>query len=282
MRADLFAGGDPALLIDIDDQTIPQPASRRPGRASAPMATAPRGVIADALEYVRAAPPGKGAAAAIVDIDLATPHAGRRGRRGQAASGTGRLGENAVGPRADDHAPVVPRCHLRRRRQPAGPARLPTMTTSSMPAPNIMWASGEMMARPEYAWSANSCPTNASSARIGPTVLYSASLLAYGFLRERPDSAGRAGANLYGSSVAKSDCANPRRRPIRTANWSTSTCRLGKGENGRVWPELTPDWRGLHALAGRGPIQRCSGACRPATSPPPGRTPAMNWCAGVW
>jgi hypothetical protein len=64
--------GDPALFIDIDDQTIAGAMSPT-GPKKAPLATAPRGVIADALEYVRAAPPGKGAAAAILDTDLATP-----------------------------------------------------------------------------------------------------------------------------------------------------------------------------------------------------------------
>jgi len=75
IRTDQETGGDPALFIDIDDSTIAGIRSAN-GPTRAPAATAPRGILADVLEYIRTAPPNKGAQTVVVDVDLATPTPG--------------------------------------------------------------------------------------------------------------------------------------------------------------------------------------------------------------
>jgi hypothetical protein len=179
IRADLLRRGDPGLFIDIDDQTIAgaMPAA---GPRFAPLATAPRGVIADALEYVRAAPPGKGAAAVILDTDLATPTPGDE-------AGAAKLHQELA---AWAKTPSAPELMIIRQSFPEATFGgegdkliLPTTNYDDIvdQAPNIMWASGEMMLDQNMV-AREFRPYDCVVGPHGPMVLYAASLLAYGFL----------------------------------------------------------------------------------------------------
>jgi hypothetical protein len=240
IRADLLRRGDPALFIDIDDQTIAGAMSPT-GPKKAPLATAPRGVIADALEYVRAAPPGKGAAAAILDTDLATPTPGDE-------AGAAKLRQELA---AWAKTPSAPELMIIRQSFPEATFGgegdkliLPSTDYDDIvdAAPNIMWASGEMMLDQNMV-AREFRPYDCVVGPHGPTVLYAASLLAYGFLENGhipPDAKVR----TYITGAAK-DCANPHRRADPHGELVDFHISLGKGENGRVWPDLTQDWKGF-------------------------------------
>jgi CHASE2 domain-containing sensor protein len=77
LRTDVFVGkGDPVLLIDIDNDALLEDQRRpiTPGRELP--ASASRGMIADLLEYVLAAPPDRTPKAVMLDVDIAAPAAG--------------------------------------------------------------------------------------------------------------------------------------------------------------------------------------------------------------
>lgn len=240
MRADLLHGGDPGLFIDIDDQTIASLLPTGPARR-APMATAPRGIIADALEYVREAPQGKGAAAVVLDTDLATPTPGDE-------AGAAKLHKVLA---AWAQTPSAPELMIVRQSFPEATFDsngdkliLPTTNYDDVvtPAPNIMWASGEMLAD-QNGVMREFRPYICVVGPTGPTVLYSATLLSYGFLQNGHIPHDAAVRPLI--TGAEKDCANPRRHANLHGELVNYHLSLGKGENERVWPDLSPDWKGF-------------------------------------
>jgi len=101
LRTDVFVGkGDPVLLLDIDNAALAQDRSRPlvPGRE--PSASTPRGLVADVLQYVLSAPPGRGPKAVMLDVDLAAPTV-------DDAAGEARLHKVMAAWAADPHAPTL-------------------------------------------------------------------------------------------------------------------------------------------------------------------------------
>jgi CHASE2 domain-containing sensor protein len=245
MRADLITGGDPAMLIDLDDATIAQasPGAATGGRPGAPLATAPRGVVADTLEYIRAAPAGKGAKAVIVDVDLATPTPGDE-------AGSAKLRKVL----SDwTRTPSAPPLILARQAYPnsvfggdGSAIVLPRTDYDDIvtPAPNIFWSEVKMMAD-ENGVVREFLPYECVSSPGGSAVLYSAVVLAYGFLRQG-DIPKHSPVSRW-IERAKTDCAKAQSDPRQHGELIDYHLSLGRGENARVWPDLPNSWSGFAA-----------------------------------
>lgn len=246
IRADLETGGDPVLMLDVDDNTIAGADSARGGPLRAPLATAPRGIVADALEYIRTAPPGRGAQAVIVDVDFATPTPGDE-------AGAAKLHEVLE---RWSHTPSAPPLMLARQAFPAsvlkggdGQANPTSVIIPSTdfddvvgPAPNIYWANVKMMGDQDGVIR-EFLPYECADGPHGPMVLYSAVLLAYGFLEQ--GNVPKDAPVTKWMKQAERDCANPNHQPILHGELINYHLSLGKGENGRVWPDLPMSWRGF-------------------------------------
>lgn len=77
LRADVFVGkGDPVLLIDIDNASLTEDARAPITPGVEPPAHASRGLIADVLAYILAAPPDRVPKAVMLDVDIAAPAPG--------------------------------------------------------------------------------------------------------------------------------------------------------------------------------------------------------------
>jgi CHASE2 domain-containing sensor protein len=240
IRADLITGGDPAMLIDVDDSTIASVGDHGP-RPKAPMATAPRGLIADTLDYIRTSPPGKGAKAVIVDVDFATPTPGDE-------AGAAKLHKVL----ADwAQTPSAPPLILARQAFPdtlfGGSGSAIVLPKSDFddvvePAPNIFWSQVKMMADQDGVVR-EFLPYECVSNPGGSPVLYSAVLLAYGFLQEGVIPPGSPAKHWL--DKAKTDCAKPQSEPVQHGELINYHLSLGKGENSRVWPDLAANWKGF-------------------------------------
>ncbi len=245
IRADQETSGDPVSLIDIDDATIAAINPETKGQIRAPLATAPRGVVADVLEYIRTAPPGRGARGVIVDVDFATPTPGDE-------AGAAKLHDVLM---AWAHTPSAPKLMLARQSFPrvvfTGNDQdtqlvLPSTAYDDIVgnAQNINWVNVKMMGdqngviREFLPYECVIGPGNQ------PTILYSAVLMAYGELLEDINTlpGTNAGKWIFG---AQKDCANPHRTPIIHGELINYHLSLGKGENGRVWHELPKTWPGF-------------------------------------
>ena len=239
IRTDRETTGDPALMIDIDDATIAG-INQVQGFPRGPSATAPRGVLADVLEYIRTAPPGKGALAVVVDMDLATPTPGDE-------AGAAKLHKVLE---AWAQTASAPELLLARQSFPdvvyGGPGDsliLPATNYDDVvvPAPNMMWANVKMMGD-QNSFIREFRPYECVKGPNGPTVLYSASLLAYGFLagglpKDAPVH--------QWTDTAEKNCASPHPAPILHGELINYHLSLGEGENGKVWPDAPPTWRGV-------------------------------------
>jgi CHASE2 domain-containing sensor protein len=241
IRADLIHGGDPALLVDIDDDTI---ASVRDttGPPRAPAATAPRMILANVLEYIRTSPAQQAPQVVVMDVDLATPTPGDE-------AGAVKLHQVLA-----DWAktPSAPPLILARQSFPAslmggqpGALILPATDFDDVvtPAPNIYWGNVKMMAD-QNSVVREFLPYECVVGPDGKTSpLYSASLLAYGFLQQ-----GRIPQDApvrQWMERAEPDCRGGTHVPILHGELINYHLSLGKGENARVWPELLPTWKGF-------------------------------------
>jgi CHASE2 domain-containing sensor protein len=72
LRADLTGGkADPVLFLDFDNRTISK--LNAAGPYAPPLATVPRGALADLLDFIRAAPAAQEPRAVLFDVDLSQP-----------------------------------------------------------------------------------------------------------------------------------------------------------------------------------------------------------------
>lgn len=252
MRADLKGGmADPALLIDIDDDAIAgsMPKPEQGQLPPAPSATTPRTIIADVLEYIRTAPPNQAAKVVIVDTDIATPTPGDE-------EGVVKLREVLSKWAA---TPGVPVLLLARQSFPeavyggGGDALiLPTSPYDDIVEASqgaISWGQVKVMAD-QNGVMREILPYECVVTAHGVQPLFNVALTAYGFLQNGkiPDDAP---VWKWIKGAADACKANPPKRIIHgeLINYHLS---LGKGENGRVWPELPDNWPGFKVCGNGG------------------------------
>lgn len=242
IRAEQVAADDPALLIDIDDSTIvgTLPAS---GPPRAPLATAPRGVVAKVLDYILHAPPGQGAKVVIVDVDFATP---TPGDEAGAAELHKVLAEWA-------QTPSAPPLLLGRQSFPASAITsdqtpkllLPATDYDDVvdPAPNIYWVIVKMLSDENSVireFRPYECDVRPDG-KMAP--VFSAPLMAYAFMVQGKIPNGAPVSQW--TKTADADCAGPPHPPIQYGEFINYHLELGEGENeNRVWPDMPANWPG--------------------------------------
>jgi hypothetical protein len=267
IRAEQVAAEDPALLIDIDDNTIVGTMPQT-GPPRAPLATAPRGVVAKVLDYILHAPPGRGAKVVIVDVDFATP---TPGDEAGAADLHKVLAEWA-------QTPSAPPLLLGRQSFPAsaitndqsGKLLLPATDYDDVvvPAPNIFWVIVKMLSDENSVireFRPYECDVGPDG-KMAP--VFSAPMVAYGFLVQGKIPA-NAPVNQW-TGQAAADCAGPVHPPIQYGELINYHLELGEGENNRVWPDMPADWPGAAtcgADADRAVFRRISAADVAAAGP---------------
>lgn len=69
----VVGSGPPAVLLDIDDATLREQTYAPVQRGRQPTASAPRGMVADLLKFILAAPANRMPGAVIVDVDIGAP-----------------------------------------------------------------------------------------------------------------------------------------------------------------------------------------------------------------
>lgn len=259
IRSDLVRKATPVLFLDIDDPTVGRQRTAAPGIAQAPPATAPRGVVANLLNYVLDAPPGRAAKVVILDVDLATPTPGDE------------AGVQALSAALERWArtPAAPTLVIARQAFPGNslgvenndlmlPATPYDATVES--APNMFWGGVKVLVDQNNIVREFQ-PYECVRTKRGLEPLYSAVALAYG---------------------VTVDGKIPEKAPIRT--WLTraaTVCHsadpaqdlghgellnyhlsLGRGQNDRVWPDVDPSWPGLKPCGGVDPalVRRLSAA----------------------
>ncbi|MDB5432343.1 MAG: hypothetical protein JWP35_3459 [Caulobacter sp.] len=246
MRADLKGGmADPALLIDIDDDSLAGtlPKVEPGGFPTAPPATTPRAMVADVLEYIRTAPAGEAPKVVLVDMDVATPTPGDE----EAAA---KLRGVLV---AWNQTPTAPPLVLARQSFPevvyggtGNKLILPATIIDDLVADKhgkIFWGQVKVMAD-QNGVMREFLPYECVQTPSGPQVLYSSALLAYGFMAAETGIPKDAPVRKW-LSTAEGVCAKPNPAPIAHGELINFHLSLGKGENGRVWPELPPTWPGF-------------------------------------
>jgi hypothetical protein len=178
LRSDVFVGkGNPVLLLDIDNATISEIAARTPRRA--PSASVPRGILADLLQYILTAPPGRGAKVVMLDIDIASPTPGDE-------QGEARLHKVFETWAIDRNAPTL---IISREAFPAelvgGAGSVPILPTSGYDdviakAPNIYW--GEVKTFMDNGAAEEFLPYECVQTQGNVEPLFASPLLAYGAL----------------------------------------------------------------------------------------------------
>ena len=241
LRADVFVGrGDPVLLMDIDNATIAayQAEALIPGRE--PSASASRGLLADLLGYVLAAPPGRGPKVVMLDVDLAAPTAAE-------PDGVARLHKVLADWAADPRAP--PLIVSRESFAPdllggVGQVRgLPTSVYDDVvdTAPNIYWGEAKVLT------DANGSALEVlpyecvrDHGRIQP--LFSTALLSYGTLVNghiSPTAPVRKWMN-----EAADACRTHPDRVISHGEPINYHLSMSRDDDHHIWPTLPPTWRG--------------------------------------
>jgi CHASE2 domain-containing sensor protein len=248
LRGDVIvANADPTLFLDIDDRTLsgdPSPANLRRG---APLATTPRGVIGDLLDFVRTAPPEHRPKVVLLDVDIATPTPGE-------AAAVERLAALLAAWASDPNAPplviareVFPPQALG---VPGQVGVLPATPYDAVVAraPNIFWGSVKMLADQEGVireFLPYECARGSDGAI---TPVYSAVLLAYGFMQQG-DLGTRSNARRWVGD-APAACAQRPEQRLNHGERINYHISLQPGEEDRVWPELPRDWAG-YEVCGR-------------------------------
>jgi CHASE2 domain-containing sensor protein len=244
LRTDVYVGvGDPILLLDIDNAAIVQDPARPivPGRE--PSASASRAQLADLLQYILTAPPGRGPKAVMLDVDLAAPTQ-------DTADDQTRLHRVIAAWAADPRAPTLV---ISRESFPAdllgGSGAVRMLPTSDFDdivstASNIYW--GEVKVLTDLNGVAvetlpYECVQN--QGRVEP--LFSAALLSYAALQN-----GRIGpaANVRRwMETAAGRCRTHPDQPINHGEDIDYHLSLPRNDSNRVWPALPAGWAGYRA-----------------------------------
>ncbi len=247
LRTDVFVGkGDPVLLLDIDNATMAEVAAHTLAPGREPPASAPRGLVADLLQYILAAPPGRGAKVVMLDVDVAAPTSGD-------PEGEARLHKAFAAWAADPQAPTLV---ISREAFPpelvGGSGPVPVLPTSDYDdiinkAPNIYW--GEVKALTDINGIAQEMlPYECVQTQGHIEPLFASAILAYGSLAggQIPKSAP---VREWMSQAAGHCRAHPERQIVHgeAIDYHLS---LPRNEAGEVWPSMPKDWPG-YRLCGR-------------------------------
>src|SRR5579871_135499 len=242
LRADLVRGtADPVLFMDIDDRTISQ-LRPNPGTFQPPLATAPRGLIADLLDFMRTAPPAQSPRAVILDVDIAEPAS-------DGAEGVARLHTAlAAWGASKTTAPLL----ISRESFPAAaigldsPSRvLPDTPYDDVvqPAPNIFWVTPSVVGD-QNGEIRELMPFECVLTSSGMKPLYSAALVAYQFIERDPGVLARA-ASRHWLLDGTTYCQTTPNVPLRHGERIDYHISLDLGFLTRTWANLDPRWPGF-------------------------------------
>jgi CHASE2 domain-containing sensor protein len=238
LRADRVGGtADPVLFMDIDNQTI----SEHAPPFTPPPATAPRAMIANLLDFIRASPPADAPKAVILDVDVAEP----------ASDGDEGVAKLKAALAAWAAARTAPPLLIARGSYPGAavgvdsPGQvLPDTPYDAVvaPASNIRWSEARMLGDMNGVIR-EFLPFECVLTSAGEKPLYSAALMAY--LLTETDRAALTNAERHWVQDAASRCqshsapAQPRGELIDYhLSMETAFAR-------RVWPDLSPRWPGF-------------------------------------
>ena len=244
LRADEAQGrADPVLFIDIDDRTLSELSPPSRAQYDAPIATMPRALIADILNFVRSSPnPRTAARAMIVDIDIAAPAS-------DGPEGVARLRQALTAWAADANAPPL---IIAREAFPGGLMQQPDSTVPVLPtspyddvvdsSQNIYWSTVKALADKDNVVR-EFRPYECVRRPQGVVPLFSAAMLAYGFMEEPGvlrDAAARHWMNEARPRCETApDVVDSHGEVI---NFHLSLPRFNQQTN--VWPDLPDDWPG--------------------------------------
>jgi CHASE2 domain-containing sensor protein len=240
LRSDLVGGtAEPALFLDIDDRTLNK---LSPAPFAPPLETAPRGAIADILDYIRAAPPAQAPRAVVLDVDIAQPSS-------DGPTGVAHL-QAALASWAK--SPSTPALIIARQAFPA-PLFGQTSDVPILPdspydatvqsAPNIFWATPKVVGD-QGGVIREFTPFECVQTRSGIQPLYSAALLAYQFAERDPNVLAHAPAKHW-IDDAVAHCRSQPGVSLGHGERIDFHFSLDLGFNGRVWPNLSPEWPGF-------------------------------------
>ena len=240
LRSDLVGGtAEPALFLDIDDRTLNR---LSPAPFAPPLDTVPRGAVADVLDFIRTAPPAQVPRVVVLDVDVAQPSS-------DGPNGVDRLQASLASWAASNTAPPL---IIARQAFPASLFGLNSQV-SVLPdspyddvvqrAPNIFWSTPKVLADQngvirEFA------PFECVQTHTGVSPLYSAALLAYQFAERDPNVLAHAPAKHW-IEDGVSHCRTQPGVHLGHGERIDFHISLDLGFNGRVWPNLSPQWPGF-------------------------------------
>jgi CHASE2 domain-containing sensor protein len=240
LRSDLVSGtAEPVLFFDIDDRTLSQ-LSATP--FAMPLETTPRGVIADLLDFIRAAPPKQTPRVVVLDVDIAQPSS-------DGDAGIAKL-QAALANWAT--SPTAPALIISRQSYPAslfGQGATGNVLPNSVyddvvqRAQNIFWATPKVLGD-QNGVIREIAPYECVHTSAGIQPLYSAALLAYQFAERDPNVLAHASARHW-MQDAVTDCRAHPNQPLTHGERIDYHFSLDLGFNGRVWPNLSPQWPGF-------------------------------------
>ncbi|HEY5070998.1 MAG TPA: CHASE2 domain-containing protein [Caulobacteraceae bacterium] len=247
LRTDVYVGrGDPVLLLDIDNATIAQIASRTLAPGREPSASAPRGLVADLLQYILTSPAGREPKAVMLDVDIAAPTQGEE-------DGMNRLHKVLAAWAADPRAPTLV---ISREAFPpelvGGSGSVPVLPTSDFDdvvdnAPNIYW--GEVKALTDLNGVAEEMlPYECVQTQGHIEPLFASALLAYGALENGKISP--SASVRHWMTTAAGHCRAHPGEQIDHGETIDYHLSLPRNEARQVWPSLPADWPG-YRVCGR-------------------------------
>jgi len=240
LRSDLVGGtAEPALFLDIDDRTL---SKLSPAPFAPPLDTAPRGAIADILDFIRAAPPAQAPRVVVLDVDVAQPSSDGPG-------GVSRLQAALTSWATSNSAPSL---IIARQAFPASlfgqSSAVPILPDSPYDdivqhAPNIFWSTPKVVGD-QNGVIREFTPFECIQTRSGVQPLYSAALLAYQFAERDPNVLAHAPAKHW-IEDAVTHCRTEPGVGLGHGERIDFHISLDLGFNGRVWPNLSPKWPGF-------------------------------------
>ncbi len=248
MRADVFVGaGDPVLLLDIDDATIRADVDHPVQQGREPSAQASRGLVADLLQYILAAPPNRAPKAVMLDVDLAAPSPGD-------VAGAARL-HDALDKWAK--SPTAPTLIISREAftpevvgLEGDILALPVSDYDDVVdnAPNIYWGEVRVLANQEgIVWEMMPYQCVQKNGRVEP--LFASAILAYATLQNGKIPAGSPVRNWLDDAATR--CKQKPHDPLVHGEAINFHLTLERHEDKEhTWPDLYPAWPGFKSCGG--------------------------------